>query len=368
MSIHDSSLLEALRRATALVVDDQSLYLKIVSQALQEAGCVQVTVEDDPRQVMHWCSVIRFDLVILDLSMPHMDGYEVLRLLRTLPAYETVPVLMLTSHHDEEVNALNAGADDFVTKPFNPNILVNRAARMVRTWQLNRTIRQQNVMLDERVREIEDTRLEILRRLMHVAEFRDNETCGHVLRAGHHARMLAEELGYSESDIERLFLAACMHDIGKISIPDYILFKRGALGNAEWEIMRDHTVRGARLLECPGSKELQDAASIALHHHERWDGSGYPHGLKQTQSPRLARIAAVADVFDATLSNVPYRPGWDMDRSVEHIRSGAGSLFDPEICQAFDRCLDRFLAMRPSLCEEPGEHLFAPIHANTLQA
>lgn len=220
---------------------------------------------------------------------------------------------------------------DYITKPISPSIVRARVKTHLSLVG---------------VQELQDTRLEIVRRLGRAAEYKDNETGLHVIRMSHYSRLLGAKVGFSDTDLELILNAAPMHDIGKIGIPDNILLKPGPLTASEWETMCRHPQIGADIIGHHGSPLLEMARVITLCHHEKWDGSGYPGGLKQEEIPLVARVVAVADVFDALTTKRPYKEAWPIERAVDHMHENKGSHFDPDLIPLFDKLLPEFLEIR----------------------
>src|SRR5690606_18569865 len=275
----------------------------------------------------------RPDLILLDIMMPGMSGYEVCEALKRDEATCAIPVIFVTalSQVADEHKGLELGAVDYITNPFNPPVVQARVRTHLSLVQ---------------AAEVLETRLQIIRSLGVAAEYRDNETGLHIVRMSHYAWRLAREVGYSEEAADELLRAAPMHDVGKIGIPDAVLLKPGPLDPAEWAIMRQHPEIGARIIGEHSASLLQLAATIALRHHEKWDGSGYPGGLAGEDIPHAARIVALVDVFDALTSVRPYKPAWSVEDAMAHIRQESGRHFDPALVEAFERCLPDILVFR----------------------
>jgi putative two-component system response regulator len=310
---------------------------------LEAAGYKEIITTMDG---LHAISLIRTsppDLVILDLHMPGFDGFELLDGMRSvMPEGDFIPVLVLTGDIiiDTRRTALKLGATDFLTKPFDNRELVLRIGNMLRTRLLHVTLTEQReelkAALTARVGELEEARIELLEGLAHASELRDPETGRHMRTVGEISEKLALGLGLDADASRAIGRAAPLHDIGKIGVPDGTLLKRGPLSEAQLHLMRDHTIIGERLLGSFCSPLLQTAAGIARHHHERWDGTGYPDGLKGTDIPLAARIVAVADVFDALVNDRPYRKAWSTEPAIELILAGSGTHFDPDVVRVFN--------------------------------
>jgi putative two-component system response regulator len=330
--------------ARLVVVDDHRPNVLALEALLGQWGAPQVFATTTSSEAVSLCAQVDPDLVLLDLHMPAPDGFEVMRQLRALSTTGApLPVLVLTADitPDARRRALALGARDFLTKPFDPveaelrvrNLLAARRheqALTERTSDLEQAVRA-------RTREVEASRLEVLDRLALAAEYRDDLTGAHTRRVAATARAVAEALGLDAEALRLLELAAPLHDVGKIGVPDAILRKAGTLDDGERAVMRRHTLIGARMLADSESPVLRTAEEVALRHHERWDGGGYPHGLTGDAIPLPARVVAIADVFDALCCSRPYKPPWSVDRAVSEVLEGAGRQFDPDVAAAFAR-------------------------------
>mgnify|MGYP001549994073 CR=1 FL=1 len=325
-------------RVRILVVDDEESSVRALTRILRSAGYENVFPTTDPTSVVGLYREHEPDLVLLDLHMPGCDGLAVLAQLRALAeAYTYVPVLVLTGDPSPSARrqALAAGAKDFVTKPFEVDEVLLRIKNLLETRRLHQEIVSQNRRLEQRVaertNELDGAYLETLERLAIAAEFRDDETGRHTERVGETAALLGAALGLSDENVFLIRRAAPLHDIGKIGIPDAVLRKPGSLTGEEWAIMKGHAAIGARILSGGRSRIMRLAEEIALFHHERWDGSGYPEGRAGEQIPLAARLVMVADVFDALTSDRVYRAAWAPDLVLEYIARFAGQQFDPQI-------------------------------------
>ena len=324
-----------------LIVDDQPANVELLEAILDGAGYKDVLGTTDPREVIRLHHEFEPDLILLDLMMPHMDGFAVMsQLAARIPAGEYLPVLVLTADITPEARAraLSAGAKDFVTKPLDHLEVLLRIRNLLETRQLHLQLAAQNRMLDERVRartkDLEEARIEILDRLALAAEFRDDDTGQHTLRVGITSARIAECLDQAPSQVELIRRAAPLHDVGKIGIPDAILLKPGKLTPSEWRIMQTHATVGTRILRGSEAPVLQLAEQIALCHHERWDGTGYPTGLSMTDIPKIARIIGVADAYDAMTSYRTYGPALTSEQALDELRRGSGAQFEPKLVDA----------------------------------
>ena len=314
-------------RPRLLLVDDEPTNLQLLRQVLQ--ADYRLLFATDGARALQLAKEQRPDLILLDIMMPDMDGYAVCETLKSQPLTAHIPVIFITALTDihDETRGFDVGAVDYITKPVSPPVVRAR----VRTH-----------LSLVRIDELRSTRLQIVQCLGRAAEYKDNETGRHVIRMSLYAQQLALAAGCSAAWAEDLLHAAPMHDIGKIGIPDAVLLKPGPLDAPEWEVMRTHPHIGAEIIGNHGAHVLQLARSIALAHHEKWDGSGYPHGLAGEAIPLEARICAIVDVFDALTSTRPYKKPWSTEDAVAHIQSQAGKHFEP-------RLVDLFVALLPQL-------------------
>ena len=328
--------------ARILIVDDQEANVRLLERLLQQAGYRSITSTTDPRQTLPLFMTQHPDIVLLDLHMPHVDGFAVLEQLRPRMKEKYLPILVLTADVSQEAKqrALSLGARDFLTKPFDHQEVLLRIKNLLETRSLHAVLQNHNILLEERVRErtldFEEAQLEILSRLAIAAEFRDDETGRHAQRVGYSSALIAAELGLPEDEVGFIRRAAPLHDVGKIGISDTILLKPGKLTDEEFDAMKTHTTVGARILSGSRFQVLQFAEDIALTHHERWDGRGY-FGLKGDSIPLVGRIVAIADVFDALTHERPYKEAWPVDKALAEIEAQAGSQFDPVAVDAFFR-------------------------------
>jgi putative two-component system response regulator len=343
--------------ARILIVDDESVNLKLLDKMLSAQGYSNLVLVQDSRQVLEIYRQARTDLILLDINMPHLDGFEVMEQLKALDDPLFPPVVILTAQHGQDflLRALNSGARDFITKPFYCNELLARVRNMLDAQLMHRMLYDQKAVLNEmvltRTDELRRTRLQVVQQLGRAAEYRDNETGNHILRMSHISALLAKSIGWNEADCELMLHASPMHDIGKIGIPDHILLKPGKFEPEEWEIMKTHAVIGANILEGDDSDLMKCAGEIALTHHEKWDGSGYPYGLSGEAIPLVGRIAALADVFDALTSVRPYKEAWTVEAAVDLIKENRGTHFDPDLVTVFLEQLPGILKIRDQFSE-----------------
>ena len=346
------------QNARILVVDDEPANLKLLDKMLRGQGYTQVVLIQSPLQVLEKYREAPPDLILLDINMPEMDGFAVMQQLHALDDPLAPPIVILTAQHGQAylLRALAEGARDFITKPFDRVELLMRVRNLLEAQQGKRLLHQQNVVLEEMVRvrteALNSTRLQVIRRLGQAAEYRDNETGYHILRMSQISALIARALGWDAAACDLMLNASPMHDIGKIGIPDAVLLKPGKLDPAEWAVMQTHATIGGRLLDGDDSELLRTAREIALSHHEKWDGSGYPAGLAGEAIPLSGRIVAVADVFDALTSIRPYKRAWPVAEAVAHIEQQAGLHFDPAVVAAFMQVLPEVVEVRDRYVEQ----------------
>jgi putative two-component system response regulator len=325
-----------------LIVDDEPGNVQLLQRILVREGYRRVTGLSNPREAMAVIDEDRLDVVLLDLHMPVVDGYQILESIMTSldPGRRTLPVIVLTADATPEARrrALTSGAADFITKPFDVVEVALRIRNTLERHQLHSEVRRQNELLEDRVRartiELERAQLETFERLALAAEYRDDDTGKHTRRVGGVARAIAEQLGMAATDLDLLERAAGLHDVGKIGVPDGILLKPDRLTPEEFEVVKTHTVIGARILSGSHSPLLQLGEIIAGSHHERWDGRGY-HGLAGEDIPLHARITTLADAFDAMTTDRPYRAARSREEATEEIRRERGGQFDPNVVDVF---------------------------------
>lgn len=328
--------------SSILVVDDNKTNIDVIEATLESADYQNITAVTQPLELMQLFAEQAFDLVLLDINMPLMDGFAVLAMMQQmLEADQRPPVIMLTAQADEDsrVKALEGGASDYITKPFNRIELLKRVAIHLENFHAKRLLKSENQLLDqkvsERTAELEKAKLEMIYRLGRAAEYRDNETGNHVKRVSLIAELIARQLDQDEDYCRLIQVASPMHDVGKIGVSDTILLKPGKLTDEEFSLMQDHVKIGAEILSDSDSPLLQMAYEIALTHHEKYNGKGYPHGLKGDAIPLSGRIVAIADVFDALTSERPYKKAWPIEEAVGLIEREQGEHFDPKVVQAF---------------------------------
>ena len=341
-----------------IVIDDTSINLLLISHLMRRFEDCVLTEFSNPQQALTWCVEHVPDLVIVDYMMPEMDGIEFIRRFRACPGRDDIPLLMVTANDQVEIRhrALEAGANDFLTKPIDKIEFVARTRNMLSLRRNQRNLLDRTAWLDVEVKkataEILLRERETIIRLSKAADSRDPETGAHILRMSHFAKLIAAHMGLSEDDQQMLLDAAPMHDVGKVGIPDHILLKPGRLDPEEFELMKQHSMLGYEILHGSRSVILQAASQIALSHHEKFDGTGYPNGLSGAAIPLFARICAVADVFDALTSERPYKKAWEDERAVALLREGSGHHFDPVCVDAFLSNWDEVQAIRDRFRDE----------------
>lgn len=334
------------------LIDDEIVNLKLLERTLGLEGYANLHSIQDPRKFLQDYHDNKPALILLDINMPHIDGFGILKQLAELNDPTPPPVIVLTAQHSRDflIKALESGARDYLTKPFERIELLMRVRNhlVAQLDHLAMHDRKQalEMQVKSRTAELEDTRLQVVQRLGMAAEYRDEETGNHILRMSHSAKLLAEAIGWDEYQSDLILHASPMHDIGKIGIPDNILLKPGKFEPDEWTIMKTHAEIGGKLLAGDDSDLMKMAQDIAMGHHEKWDGSGYPKGLSGTAIPESARIAAVCDVFDALTSVRPYKKAWTIKDATQLLIDSKDQHFEGRIVDAFIENLPKVLAIR----------------------
>ncbi len=353
MEANSSSLVD-LKSMNILIVDDEAANVRLLETLLGLSEYKNLASTQDPRDTLELCKTKAIDLVLLDINMPYLNGYEVMEQLKTLgPEQPVVLVLSAQTERDYRHQALDSLALDYVAKPFDTHELLLRIRNLLEVRRAQTYMRHQNRLLETEVRkrtlELLDSRLEVVRRLGRAAEYRDNETGLHIIRMSKMAALIAKASGMNEAQCELILNASPMHDIGKIGIPDHILQKPGKLTADEWHIMKSHSQIGTEILQGDESILLTTAREICLSHHEKWNGTGYPNQLEGEAIPIMARITALADVFDALTSIRPYKKAWELHDALNLIRSESGKHFDPWLTE-------HFLSVVPEIVEIMNEY------------
>lgn len=339
-------------RETILLVDDMPENIDILNSVLSPHYRTKAAVNGE-RALRIAAGDDKPDLILLDVMMPEISGHDVCRRLKRNSATSNIPVIFVTAMnetHDEKLG-FELGAVDYITKPISPPTVLARVRTHLALYDQARELER---LVRQRTAELETTRLQIIHRLGRAAEFKDNETGNHVIRMSHYARLIAEAIGLAPHSVELLFHAAPMHDVGKIGIPDNILLKPGKLDPVEWDVMRQHPVMGAEILGVHQHPLMQAAHEVALTHHEKWDGTGYPKGLRGEEIPLFGRIVAIADVFDALTSARPYKQAWSVAESLAMIEEGAGQHFDPGLLVPFKSVMAEILEIKDRYSEDRG--------------
>ncbi|MEL7498299.1 MAG: HD domain-containing phosphohydrolase [Planctomycetota bacterium] len=370
---------ELLETSTIAIVDDEQLNIEVVQGYLVQEGYRNFVRTTDATKAMTMISETNPDVVLLDIMMPEISGLEILTAMRTDAKLCHIPVIVLTActSADVKLSALQLGPSDFLSKPVDASELILRIRNVlaVKAYQDQLADYSQELerRVEERTREVVESRQRIIHCLARAAEYRDDDTGKHVMRVGKYAKLIALELGFNERQADLIEQAAQLHDIGKIGVPDSVLLKEGKLSPDEFDVIKTHceigdtiinplnpdefkayqkhSEVGAELLEMDGYPVLQLAGVIAQTHHEKWDGSGYPFGLKGEEIPIEGRITAVADVFDALSSARPYKPAFELKKCLEIMLSNQGTHFDPRVFQAFLNRLEEIVAVQQQLTD-----------------
>lgn len=345
----DGPILNTTLSSLVLVVDDEPANIVLVAGILCRHGFDNVKGITHADLVVDEVLQTKPDIVLLDMHMPGTDGMTLLRQIRIITAEQSfLPVIVLTADTSTQLrlDALEAGATDFITKPFDATEVALRVRNCIGQRELHQKLRAHNAILDAKVRErtaelrrsheeITQAYADTLKMLHLISEYRDDETHGHTLRVGYASGLLALEAGMDDRYVDTIRQAAPLHDIGKVGVPDIILLKPGPLTEEEFAAIKDHPATGASILVQGRSDILKMAHTVALTHHERWDGTGYPKGIRSEQIPVEGRMVTITDVFDALTHARPYKPAWSVDRTVEKMVDGRAKYFDPDLLDLF---------------------------------
>ncbi|QKC84774.1 HD domain-containing phosphohydrolase [Mesorhizobium sp. NZP2077] len=347
-----------------LIVEDNRTSRMLMEMLVgQIPNCVAISYSA-PVDVLRDLPTIAFDLGIVDYQMPGIDGIELIERIRSERRFADTPFVMVTADGDAgtRIDAIHAGATEFLHKPVEPVEFKARMRNLVRLCEAQRDLVHRaewlKVEVDKATQELREREEEIIRRLTLAAGYKDRETAMHTIRMAHYSSVLARHLGFSADQCRDILLAAPMHDIGKVGISDSILLKQEQLSAAEKLRMNEHTRIGGAILAGSTCALLQLAAKIAETHHERWDGTGYPNGLRGESIPLVGRIAAVADVFDALTSDRTYKDAWPVDRAFAYIREQSGAQFDPECVRALQAASEEFLDVKAAYPDDPAERRY----------
>lgn len=359
MLYHHSAKGESMQEnSVILIVDDQPQNIELLEAYLIPYD-YKILTASNGKKALDILAANPVDLILLDVMMPEMDGFEVTRRVRMIEILHQLPIILVTALREPEdrVNGIEAGCDDFISKPVDKNELLARVRSLLKVKDYNDLksnyqkeleieVAKSTEELKDALETITAASLETIHRLSVAAEYKDEDTGAHVKRMSLYSAAIARQMGFDEHRVKTILYAAPMHDIGKIGTPDKILLKAGKHEAGEWEIMKQHALIGAKILEGSKAEFIKMGEIIALTHHEKWDGSGYPNGLKGVEIPIEGRITAVADVFDALLSKRPYKEAFTWEESLAIIREGKGTHFDPEVVDAFFAIQDEIFAIK----------------------
>ncbi|MDP8255072.1 MAG: response regulator [Candidatus Alcyoniella australis] len=357
-----------------LVVDDDEMNRRLLTTILGRLG-YEVDEAFDGINALERVAANPPEVILLDIDMPRMNGFEVARRLKDSDETKIIPIVAISSSSEVEsrIKAFEVGADDFLSKPVDQTELRARVQSLLKVKAYNDHMLSHQLILEREVEKrteqlrtayedlksaslkIKQGTLDTIFRLAQAAEYKDMETGSHIKRIGYYAAAVSRSMSLPAQDVDTVLYAAPMHDIGKIGIPDRILLKRASLDSDEWEVMKQHTLIGGKILSGSDTAVLKMAEQIALTHHEKWDGSGYPKGLKGDQIPLWGRITSVADVFDALTSDRPYKQAIPIDESIEIMKKGRGVYFDPDVTDTFFSIMDQIATIRTECVDEPAQ-------------
>lgn len=341
-----------------LIVDDQPQNIELL-EAYLIPHHYNILTASNGAQALEMLKTNLVDMILLDVMMPNMDGFEVTRRVRQNDTTSLIPIVLVTALHEPEdrVKGIEAGCDDFISKPVDKNELLSRVRSLLKVKayndlknryqeELELEVTKKTQELKEAFEKIEKASLETIYRLSVASEYKDDETGAHIKRMSLYSAAIARQMGLDEHTVNTILYAAPMHDIGKIGIADHVLRKPGKFEEHEWEIMKQHTLIGANILKDSDAEFIKLGEIIALTHHEKWDGSGYPHALKGVEIPIAGRITAIADVFDALVSKRPYKEAFSLENAIDIIKQGRGTHFDPDVVDAFLAIEDTIFAIK----------------------
>lgn len=352
--------------AHVIIIDDQSTTLKLLAQLIKSIDLaghpIQVTTFLESTEALNWIKYNTPDMVLIDYKMPNLNGIEFIKLFRRTEHCESVPVIMITAYDEQEIRyeALDAGASDFLSKPIDHYECRARCTNLLNLRKSQLELKKRNYVLQHKVNDsmkaIMERERETLLRLARAGEYRDEETGNHILRIAKYSRLIADLIGIDEDQCDLIEQASPMHDVGKIGITDLVLLKKGRLTNEEFDLMKTHTLIGYEILKDSPSIYLQTGASIALGHHEHYNGKGYPYAMRGEEIPIEARIVAVADVFDALTSVRPYKDAWPIDESMAYIQNQKGKQFDPACVDVFIDNSDKIIHIHDEFKDVSKKH------------
>jgi len=358
------------KKPKILIVDDEDRNLRLMEAMLLPTG-YDIVIAHDGEEALRVIRETPVDVILLDIMMPKMDGFEVARRLKSDDGTKIIPIVMVTALQEVEdrIKALEAGADDFLTKPVDKTEARARVASLLKVKAYNDHMRNYQKELESEVakrtkelrkafEKIKSASLETIYRLTRAAEHKDEDTGAHVRRMSNYSAIIARTMGLTEETVGFILYAAPMHDIGKIGIPDRILLKPAKLDPDEWVIMEQHTIIGGNILEGSDAGFIKLGEIVAITHHEKWDGTGYPKGLNGKNIPLVGRIVAIADVFDALTSKRPYKEAFPLEKSYEIIKKGRGTHFDPDVVDAFFASEEKLLTIKEEFKDEHESLLF----------
>ena len=347
-----------------LIIDDQVQNIELLEAYLAPEG-YEIIKAFNGKDALNIIAANQIDLVLLDIMMPGIDGFEVIRRVRQGEKNRLLPIILVTALKEKEdrVKGIEAGCDDFISKPVDKLELLARVHSLLKVkayndlmlnyrTELESEVTARTQQLKQALQRIKTASLDTIYRLSMASEYKDEETGAHIKRVSRYSAAIARKMGMDENTVETILYAAPMHDLGKIGIPDQILMKRGKLDPAEWKIIKFHTVTGAKILHGADAEFIKLGEVIALSHHEKWDGSGYPNGEKGQQIPIAGRIVAIADVFDALTSKRPYKEAFPIEVSLAIVKQGSGTHFDPEVADAFFGIQDEIINIKKQHSED----------------
>jgi putative two-component system response regulator len=355
-----------------LVVDDQLQNVELLEAQLVPLG-YEIIRATNGKDALTIITGNEIDLMLLDIMMPGMDGFEVIRRVRQGTKTRLLPIILVTALRETEdrIKGIEAGCDDFISKPVDKMELFARVRSLLKVKdyndlmlnyrkELESEVTARTEQLKKALERIKTASLDTIYRLSVASEYKDKDTGAHIKRMSRYSVAVARRMGLDENTIETILYSAPMHDLGKIGIPDQILMKPAILDPAEWKIMKMHTVIGAKILQGSDAEFIKSGESIALSHHEKWDGSGYPNGVKGQEIPIAGRIVAIADVFDALTSKRPYKEPFTIEKSLAIVKEGRGTHFDPDVVDAFFDIQEEILNIKKQYNEDNQKSIELP--------